>query len=152
MKRRSHFGLADARGLPEQMARRDFFAFCAALKPVELRAIGDLSWVRNLAQGEVLYSPGERGNALYIVNRGLLEILPQRSSQKEGRVYLSKGDVVGEVEVFADLARLELVRAQEAASLQCFPNPAHDVRGCYGNRLRCHAVVWMRAVGENNQH
>jgi CRP-like cAMP-binding protein len=103
------------------MARRDFFAFCATLKPVELRAIGDLSWVRNLAHGEVLYSPGERGNAFYVVNRGLLEVLPQRSSQKEERVYLSKGDVVGEVEVFTDLVRLELVRAQEAGSLQCFP-------------------------------
>jgi CRP-like cAMP-binding protein len=103
------------------MPQRDFFAFCAALKSAELRAIGELSWVRNLTQGEVLYSPGERGNALYIVNSGLLEVLPQRSSQKEGRVYLSRGDVVGEVEVFADLARLELVRAQEAANLQCFP-------------------------------
>lgn len=107
--------------IQKPMPQRDFFAFSTSLKPVEMRAIGDLSWVRNLAQGEVLYSPGERGNALYIVNDGLLEVLPQRSSQKEGRVYLSRGDVVGDIEVFADVARIELVRAQEAADLQCFP-------------------------------
>lgn len=102
------------------MRQRDFFAFCTALKPIELKAIGELSWVRHLAEGDVLYSPGEPGNALYIVNRGVLEISPKgRPGNKI--LFLGRGDLVGDVEVFADMRRTQLVRAKEAASLQCFP-------------------------------
>ena len=126
-------------------SQRDFFAFCASLKPPEVKAIAELSWVRMVGQGEVLYSPGERGNALYIVNRGLLEVLPQRSSQKEGRVYLSRGDVIGDTEVFADLPRVEMVRAQEAASLQCipranFPELLRRVPSFF--RYLCESMAW----------
>jgi CRP-like cAMP-binding protein len=102
------------------MRQRDFFAFCTALKPIELKAIGELSWVRHLAEGDVLYSPGEPGNALYIVNRGVLEI-SQKGRQGNKVVLLGRGDLVGDVEVFADMRRTQMVRAKEAASLQCFP-------------------------------
>ncbi len=102
------------------MRQRDFFAFCTALKPIELKAIGELSWVRHLAEGDVLYSPGEPGNALYIVNRGVLEI-SQKSRQGNKLVLLGRGDLVGDIEVFADMRRTQLARAKEGASLQCFP-------------------------------
>src|SRR5882724_1217993 len=103
------------------MRPRDFFAFCTTLKPPELKAIGEFSWIRNLAEGEVLYSPGEPGNALYIVNRGVLEALPQKGRQNAKSVFLGRGDLTGDIEVFLDIRRTQLVRAQEAASLQCFP-------------------------------
>jgi CRP-like cAMP-binding protein len=103
------------------MRPRDFFAFCTTLKPPELKAIGELSWVRHLAEGEVLYSPGEPGNALYIINRGVLEALFQKGRQNAKSVFLGRGDVTGDIEVFLGILRTQLVRAQEAASLQCFP-------------------------------
>jgi CRP-like cAMP-binding protein len=103
------------------MVERDFFVFCSSLKRPELRAIGELSWVRHLAEGEVLYQPGDPGNALFIVNRGVLEMLPEKGPQETNPVYLSRGEVIGDVEAFSDLRRMHLVRAREVASVQCFP-------------------------------
>jgi CRP-like cAMP-binding protein len=103
------------------MGSRDFFTFCTSLKRSELRAIGELSWVRHLAVGEILYAPGEPGNALFIVNRGVLEAVAADSPRNSKGLYLLRGDFVGEIEVFSQAARRHLVRAHETASLQCFP-------------------------------
>jgi len=103
------------------MVERDFFVFCTSLKRTELRAIGELSWVRHLAEGEVLYQPGDSGNAIFIVNRGILEVLPEKDSHETNPVLLARGEMIGDVEAFSDLRRTQIVRAREAASVQCFP-------------------------------
>lgn len=100
---------------------RDFFAFCTSLKPVELRAIGALSWVRHLNEGEQLYAAGEPGNALYIVNRGNLEARTQSGRHSNTKVTLARGEIIGDVELFCDIRRTQTVRATSVASLQCFP-------------------------------
>lgn len=105
----------------------DFFAFCTSLKRPELKAIGELSWVRHMAKGEVLYHPGEPGNALYIVNRGILEVIPPKGSLSSQRMKLSRGDVIGDIEAFSDSPRTRLVRAfEDDTSLQCFPQANFD--------------------------
>ena len=103
------------------MRHRDFFAFCGSLRPQQQKTLNQLSWVRQLAEGEVLYSPGEPGNALYVITLGSLEMLPPKSSQDATGVVFGRGDVVGDLEVFADTRRAQLVKAIEATSLQCFP-------------------------------
>lgn len=103
------------------MRHRDFFTFCGSLKPAELKTVNQLSWIRHLAEGEALYSTGEPGNALYIVNRGALEMLPPKNRQNGKSVFFGRGDLVGDLEVFADTRRAQIVQAIEAASLQCFP-------------------------------
>lgn len=103
------------------MRHRDFFTFCTSLKPGELKTVNQLSWIRHLAEGEVLYSPGEPGNALYVVNRGALEMLPPKNRPNGKSVFFGRGDLLGDLEVFGDTRRTQIVRAQEAASLQCFP-------------------------------
>lgn len=104
------------------MQNCDFFAFCTSLKRPELKAIGELSWVRHMSKGEVLYNPGELGNALYIVNRGSLEVVPPKGSSAAQVMRLSRGDVVGDVEAFSDSPRTRLVRAgEDDTSVQCFP-------------------------------
>jgi len=101
----------------------DFFAFCTSLKRPELKAIGELSWVRHMQKGEVLYNPGEPGNALYIVNRGSLEVLSSKDSTSSQTMKLSRGDVIGDVEAFSESPRTRLVRAgEDGTSLQCFPH------------------------------
>ena len=101
------------------MPDRDFFAFCTSLTRPELRAIGELSWVRHLNIGEVLYRPGEPGNALFIVNRGEIEVVPEAPGAEP--LQLARGQVIGDVEALAESPRLNLVRAVSGASLQCFP-------------------------------
>lgn len=101
------------------MVDRDFFGFCITLKPLELKAIGELSQTRHLAAGETIYAPGDPGDTLYIINRGVVEAV--RSSAKNvADTYLSRGDIFGDVEVLTERPRKYLVRSREPVSLQCF--------------------------------
>lgn len=101
------------------MVDRDFFGFCITLKPLELKAIGELSETRHLAAGETIYAPGDPGDAFFIINRGVVEAV--RSSDKNvSDTYLSRGDIFGDVEVLTERPRKYLVRTREPVSLQCF--------------------------------
>src|SRR5690349_16587016 len=99
---------------------RDFFGFCTTLKPLELQALGRLSEVQHLGEGEIVYSPGEPADSLYIINRGVVEVAEVNPSKKAAYTYLSRGDVFGDVEALSGLPRRHLVRTREAASLQRF--------------------------------
>jgi CRP-like cAMP-binding protein len=101
------------------MVDRDFFGFCITLKPLELKAIGELSQTRHLAAEETIYAPGDPGDALYIINRGVV-VAARGTDQDASDAYLSRGDIFGDVEVLTELPRKFLVRTHEAVSLQCF--------------------------------
>jgi CRP-like cAMP-binding protein len=101
------------------MAGRDFFTFCTSLKPVELKAMGELSRVAHLREGEIVYSAGDPGDALYIINRGVVEIVPDASMRGTPSTYLSRGDIFGDLETLTELPRTHLVRARELVSVQC---------------------------------
>ena len=101
------------------MVDRDFFGFCTTLKPLELKAIGQLSNTWHLGPGETIYAPGDPGQTLYIITRGVVEAV--RSNAKSvSDAYLSRGDIFGDVEVLTELPRKYLVRTRESVSLQCF--------------------------------
>lgn len=101
------------------MVDRDFFGFCITLKPLELKAIGELSQTWHLDAGETIYAPGDPGEAFYIINRGVVEAV--RSGAKNvSDTYLSRGDIFGDVEVLTERPRKYLVRTREPVSLQCF--------------------------------
>jgi CRP-like cAMP-binding protein len=103
----------------EGMVDRDFFGFCTSLKPLELKALGQLSHTRHLAAGKTIYAPGDPGDTLYIINRGVVEAV--RSTAKNvSDTYLSRGDIFGDVEVLTERPRKYLVRTRESVSLQCF--------------------------------
>jgi CRP-like cAMP-binding protein len=102
------------------MRERDFFAYCTSLKLLELKAIGELSRVRHLGEGETIYSTGDPGDALFIINRGVVEVI-QPSAQQSPATYLSRGDVLGDVETLSGLPRKHVARACEPVSVQCFP-------------------------------
>lgn len=102
------------------MPHRDFFSFCTSLKPVELKALGELSYVRHVDQGVLLYSAGQPGDMLFIINRGTVEVL-DGSNPALVVSKLSRGDVLGESEVFSASARTKTARAAESLSMRCFP-------------------------------
>jgi CRP-like cAMP-binding protein len=103
------------------MLDRDFFGFCTTLKPLELKAMGTLSQVRHLNEGETVYSPGDPSDTLYIINRGVVEVVQGNISQAPAETYLSRGDIFGDVEALTELPRMHLIRTCEPVSLQCFP-------------------------------
>jgi hypothetical protein len=101
------------------MADHDFFAFCTSLKPVELKAMGELSHVAHLGEGEIVYSAGDPAESLYIINRGLVELVPDDAIRGTPNTYLSRGDIFGHLEALMELPRIYLVRTHEQVSLQC---------------------------------
>lgn len=100
------------------MPARDFFTFCTSLKPLELKALGALSHVRHVAEGETVYAVKDPAEALYIINRGVVEVVKPES--EHASAYLVRGDVFGDVEVLLQLPREQLARGCEPVSLQCF--------------------------------
>jgi CRP-like cAMP-binding protein len=102
------------------MLDQDFFAFCTGLKLLELKAIGELSRVRHLGEGETIYSTGDPGDALFIINRGVVEVIHPSAQQSAPATYLSRGDILGDVETLSGLPRKHIARTCEPVSLQCF--------------------------------
>ena len=102
------------------MPKRDFFAFCTSLKPIELRAIGALSRVEHLPAAETIYNAGDASDTLYIINRGVVELVGEPSSRPLPSTYLSRGDIFGEAEALTHIERRQLAKTCEPVSLQCF--------------------------------
>jgi len=106
------------------MADRDFFTFCTLLKPVELKAMGELSSVVHLDEGKTIYSANEPADALYIINRGVVELVPDASLRGTPSTYLSRGDIFGDCEALSGVPRTHCMRTREKVSLQCIRTTA----------------------------
>ena len=104
------------------MSKSDFFTFITSLRPIELKAIGELSQVLHLDEGVSVYESGDESDAIYIINRGALEIVHEDAhyGARTPVSYLSRGDVFGETETLSDLPRKNAVRTCEPASIQRF--------------------------------
>ena len=102
------------------MLDQDFFSYCTSLRLLELKAIGELSRVRHLGEGEVIYSTGDPGDALFIINRGVVEVIQPSAQKSAPATYLSRGDILGDVETLSAVPRKHLARTCEPVSLQCF--------------------------------
>ena len=104
------------------MSKGDFFSFITTLKPIELKAIGELSQVIHLAEGVTVYSSGDDSDALYIINRGVVEVIHenQRHTHHTAISYLGRGDVFGETDVLTETPRKNAIRTCEPVSVQCF--------------------------------
>jgi CRP-like cAMP-binding protein len=108
------------------MLDRDYFGFCTSLKPLELKALGELSHVRHLAEGETVYSTGDPGDAIFVISRGVVEVIQPSAQKSAPAAYLSRGDVLGDVEALSDIPRKHVVRTCEPVSLQCFQRKDFD--------------------------
>lgn len=102
------------------MPIQDFFAFCTSLNPIELRALGTLSESRHVAEGQTIYTAGEAAETLYIINRGVIEIMQESDNGAAAATYLTRGDIFGDVEVLTGRSRLQIAKTQELVSLRCF--------------------------------
>ncbi len=102
------------------MAKGDFFSFVTSLRPIELKAIGELSQVIHLAEGVTVYSGGDASDALYIITRGVVEIVheTQRHADNTPISYLGRGDMFGEMGVLSDTPRKNAIRTCEPTSVQ----------------------------------
>ena len=103
------------------MPSRDFFAFCTSLQPLELKALGALSESQHFPEGITIYEAGQDCDALYIVNRGALEVVRKNSTPSAVNTYLARGDIFGDVEALTGRTCEFEIKTCEEASLRCFP-------------------------------
>jgi CRP-like cAMP-binding protein len=100
--------------------QRDFFAYCTSLRLIELKAIGDLSEVRHFREGARIYRAGDSADQLFIINRGAVELVPEKARPGTALTVLSRGDIFGETGALLGMPRDHSVRACAALSVQCF--------------------------------
>lgn len=102
--------------------KNDFFSFCTSLKPIELKGLGELSKVEHMDEGVTVYSVGSASEAMYIINRGAVEVIHEDPRYADRTVisYLSRGDMFGEIGVLTDQPRKNAIRTCEPVSLQVF--------------------------------
>ncbi len=99
---------------------RDFFGFCTSLKPLEMKALGALSEVRHIGAGETIYSAGDEADALYIISRGMVEMMQENVAAETPATYLSRGDIFGALELLSGTTRRYRVRSCDGVSLRVF--------------------------------
>ena len=97
----------------------DFFSFCTSLPVEELHAVGRLSRVKHFAEGELVYSADDKSNEFFIINRGMVEIVPG-PDVPGGSIVLCRGDIFGETGAFTQTRRDQTARACGMLSVQCF--------------------------------
>ena len=104
------------------MSKSDFFSFITSLRPIELKAIGELSQTLHLEEGVTVYHGGEESDAIYIINRGTLELVheSQYHAANTPVSYLSRGDMFGETETLGGVPRKNTIRTCESVSIQRF--------------------------------
>ena len=98
------------------MPRRDFFSFCTTLRPIELKALGELSHVRHLQKGELIYTTGELAEEVYSVNRGVVEVIKLIPGESDERSFVTRGDIFGVAEALGKMPRLRSARARKSSA------------------------------------
>jgi CRP-like cAMP-binding protein len=113
---------------------------CRYLSEEEAHALMDSGRLRRLAQGEVLFNSGERGDSLFVILQGRIHVyqpLPEGAIQS--MVVLGYGSIIGEVSLvdrqdrsasaaaLDDAALFELTRAQMVELIRAKPALAAKV-------------------------
>jgi CRP/FNR family cyclic AMP-dependent transcriptional regulator len=114
--------------------------------------------------GEVVFRQGERGDRLYIVKSGVLEVLTNRDGAEAVPVaYLGEGEVLGEVALLTGSPRSATARAPERAEvftldqavfvdlMQTLPEFARDLCVVLARRLEATTLKVPRATPKQLQ-
>jgi hypothetical protein len=103
-------------------AASDFIAFYSELDGVRRQVVDHSSTMREIRKGDVIIRQGEAPDAVYAIEKGVVEVVREGVDLLPGRstAYLSVGDIFGEVDVIIDKPRTATVRACEPVRLRKF--------------------------------
>lgn len=68
----------------------------------------------------MIYSAGEEGEEIYIINRGVAELVPPKLGAGPPATVLSRGDLFGATSALMSLPRDHVAKARAGLSVQCF--------------------------------
>lgn len=151
---RSGAGSRERRMLPGFESSRSIAGFLSAVpmlagaQPDELERLAATAAELRVRGGDVIFYDGEKGDCLFVVVTGRLEVVVMRDGAEELMTVLYPGDVVGELAVLASEPRSATVRARRdtrliqlggedfRALLTATPDLALSVTGALARQVR----------------
>lgn len=139
---------------------RNTTAIFEGLSPDALEEIFQAMELRRFDANETVCREGESGKSLYVVKKGLLEVLFRRPGGIISVALLQEGDVIGELSVLVDEPRtadvvartpvelLELDEAKYARFLKVFPRISINLNRILIQRLRASTI----RLGQERAH
>ncbi|HSI82813.1 MAG: cyclic nucleotide-binding domain-containing protein [Candidatus Methylacidiphilales bacterium] len=93
---------------PSAYPRSEFFGFFNRLESLKQREMMRLWKPMKFHKGEFVYHQGAEADAIYIVDRGVVEVVTSSPDGKQSRSlsYLTRGDVFGEIGVLTSNVRV----------------------------------------------
>ncbi len=90
----------------------------------DLQLLCEGSSERDLAEGEVLFSQGDEGDAAYVITSGEIEIIAGGSDRDTLLALRKPGEVIGEMALLQDEPRMATARARNETTVLVVPKPA----------------------------
>ncbi|MEW6232555.1 MAG: cyclic nucleotide-binding domain-containing protein [Chloroflexota bacterium] len=85
--------------------------FFAALTDNEVQALVQAMASRDFAKGELIFKQGDPGDALYIIDTGLVQVVADNGPEADVFAHLGEGDFFGEMALLTGKPRSAAVRA-----------------------------------------
>ncbi|MDO9066303.1 MAG: cyclic nucleotide-binding domain-containing protein, partial [Chloroflexota bacterium] len=95
--------------------------FFATLSEEELGSIYGKMQSRHYREGEIVFKEGDPGDALYLIEQGMVKVVSDAATEAEVFAHLSEGDFFGEMALLSNRARSSAVRAVTPVDLLILP-------------------------------
>jgi CRP-like cAMP-binding protein len=102
---------------------QDFFSYCKKFDPKDFQTILSEGQLFRYNAGDCIYHQGDRSDCFYVLNEGSVEIIVagEQGENPMPIVFLSKGDVFGEMGLLTGMPRNATARVPESAVVLKFP-------------------------------
>jgi CRP-like cAMP-binding protein len=104
----------------------NFFRFLEQIDPNSRQEILNASTCTSAERGDVICGQGEKSDAAYIIEKGVVEVVSFSEDWKQNRsiAYLSHGDIFGEMGILMNQKRVASIRACDQVVLRRFSEQA----------------------------
>ncbi len=107
---------------------QDFFSYCKKFDPKDFQTILSEGQLFRYHGGDCIYHQGDRSDSFYVMNEGSVEIIVagEHGENPMPIVFLTKGDVFGEMGLLTGMPRNATVRVPETAVVLKFPKAGFE--------------------------
>ncbi len=135
----------------------------AGLQPSQLKLLAFTSQRLTFAEGDMLFSQNDSGDAAYVVLRGTAEVIVEINGSDVVVATLEKNAIIGEIAILCDVPRTASVRAATRLETLCiekeqllkllkeFPAMAIDLMKVLAERLAATTAALSEARAELNK-
>lgn len=106
-----------------EWAMQDFFSYCKKFDPKDFQTILHEGQLFRYEAGDCIYRQGDRSDSFFVLNEGSVEIIVagEQGENPMPIVFLSKGDVFGEMGLLTGMPRNATARVPDSAVVLKFP-------------------------------